>query len=188
MANEIEKYFCGVPGVITHGDFIGKSDVKYKTETDIRKAMTSFRDTLCVAEELLKAIDNLNLRYDGFLGVPETGSLLAFVLNYAKYQKDGKDFSLNMLRSVAKEYQESTDSVYTVLPLNKACRYVLIEDDAVTGSTLLRYLDDAIKGGVSINAVVVVFLRDEDGNLQRQIKQKYNINLYGLIRIKRSKI
>ena len=146
-------------GAISYGSFVGKSGEKYEVETDIRRAIQTYGEAFRVSEEIYKTIIAKLGYFYPVIGVPETGTFLSFFINSIHYQTSKQDFYSNMLRAVPKEYQLATDSVYTVLPLKNEQEYILIEDDVVTGNTLLRCLKNAITNKVKVRAVVVVFGR-----------------------------
>ena len=178
---EIIKYF-EEKRVITRGKFVGKSGTEYSIETDLRNALLSYDSAQRTAQMLVSYI------YDyiddaAFIGVPETGSLLAFYLNEAKHRRSGNDYMPNMLRSIPKEYQLSTNSVFTVLPVDVRQRYVLVEDDVVTGSTLCKYLRIAKEAGVNIVGVVTVFGRDSAITVKK-LCEEYGIPYLEVINVK----
>lgn len=147
-------------GAIIQGDFIGKSGLRYTIETDIRTAFITHNKAMQTARVLLDYIKCYFDEIIPFIGVPETGTLLSFYLNEALYEMNECDYTPNMLRSVPKEYQQSTNSVYTVLPVDNEQKYILIEDDVVTGNTLCKYLKTSLAAGLNIVGVVAVFGRD----------------------------
>lgn len=159
-SEELTKHLI-VCGAIQKGSFVGKSGQPYSIETDIRSGFGTYQRAKETIRLLYDALEERGLTDAPFLGVPETGSLVAFYLNEAYAAKRGEDFSLNMLRASPKEYQTSTNSVYTVLPLQKETEYSLLEDDVVTGKTLLRYLDMALAGGIRIKRVISIFGRSQ---------------------------
>ena len=162
MINNLDlyNYLLQFENVIVKGDFTGKSNVEYCTETDIRYALKSYVEANNTCEKILDEIlKNVSEEFNSFLGVPESGTFLSFFLNQLLYKKTNVDFKMNMLRCNPKIYQSSTNSVNTVLPLDENQKHILIEDDIVTGNTLIKYLDNAIKNNICITAVVAVFVR-----------------------------
>lgn len=145
--------------VIKFGSFIGKSGEAYSIETDIRAAYMGQEIAYETTKMLFDILDQNGFGYLPFIGVPETGTFLANYLNNIMYLKTKKDFSPNMLRASPKAYQCETDSVYTVMPINRNQEYSLIEDDVVTGKTLMKYLDGALNAGLKITNVITVFGR-----------------------------
>ena len=87
-----------------------------------------------------------------------------------------------MLRALPKEYQASSNSVYTVLPLNGQQEYILVEDDVVTGKTLVKYLDQAISKGIKVVAVVSVFGRKKADAVLKYCDNN-NITYFELINV-----
>lgn len=180
-SKELLEYMLAAGGTIQEGNFVGKSGGRYNIETDLRNSMTTFGASVTFAEKLYAAIEEYGAADATFIGVPETGTLLSFFLNLIKYNKSGKDFVYNMLRDRPKRHQCGTDSVFTVLPSNTAIEYTLIEDDVVTGKTLMQYLAEAIDAGLKIKHVVTVFFRSsyQEGvsDIRKQIKELYGIDL-----------
>ena len=88
-----------------------------------------------------------------------------------------------MMRSVPKEYQQSTNSVFTVLPIDTTQKYVLVEDDVVTGGTLCKYLKSAVDAGLNIVGVVAVFGRDS-ATAVNDLCSEYDIPYFELINVK----
>ena len=131
-AKLIEHFYA--TGAILKGDFVGKSGNKYNIETDVRNSLSSHKNALKTAGLVLEAIDREGVPILPFLGVPETGTFIAFYLNQVRGEKTGFDFYPNMMRSVEKDYQSESNTVYSVLPVSKDQEYVFVEDDVVTGN------------------------------------------------------
>ena len=111
MINDLYNYLLQFDDVIKKGDFIGKNNVVYCTETDIRYALRSYVEATNTCEKVLNEIlDKVTEEFNSFLGVPESGTFLAFILNQLLYQKRHKDFKINMLRTKPKNYQINTKS------------------------------------------------------------------------------
>lgn len=169
-------------GVITKGDFVGKAGTNYSVETDLRNAF--LKHTLAKRAALL-LYDYMRQYVDddvAFLGVPETGTLISHYLNTVKYSECGREFVPNMMRSAPKEYQQSTNSVFTVLPIDAAQKYVLVEDDVVTGGTLCKYLKIAVDAGMNIVGVMSVFGRDSAKTVNEMCLE-YGIPYFELINV-----
>lgn len=178
---ELLSYFKET-GTISYGEFVGKSGEKYSIETDLRNSMLTYKSAITLGKKLYETIRTVLGFFRPVIGVPETGSLLAGFINSAYFKDTDCDFCLNMLRASPKEYQSSSNSVYTVLPLNCQQEYILIEDDVVTGKTLTRYLDQSISNGIKVVAVVSVFGRKKAVPVLNYCK-KNNIVYYELINV-----
>lgn len=169
-------------GAICYGSFIGKSGEEYSIETDLRNSMLTYKNAITLGEKLYHTIKNRLGYFRPVIGVPETGSFLANFINYAFYKETDCDFYPNMLRALPKEYQASSNSVYTVLPLNGQQEYILVEDDVVTGKTLVKYLDQAISKGIKVVAVVSVFGRKKADAVLKYCDNN-NITYFELINV-----
>ena len=169
--------------VITRGYFVGKAGTNYSVETDLRNAFLKHTSAERAAHLLYNYIRQYVENDVAFLGVPETGTLIAYYLNNVMFSVDGRDFVPNMMRSVPKEYQQSTNSVFTVLPIDTTQKYVLVEDDVVTGGTLCKYLRIAIDAGLNIVGVVAVFGRDSAVSVN-DLCSEYGIPYIELINVK----
>lgn len=169
--------------VIKFGSFVGKSGKVYSIETDIR---TAYMNQAIAHETTKKLFDVLDENEFGdlpYIGVPETGTFIANYLNNILYLNKRKDFSPNMLRSSPKAYQSETDSIFTVLPINRDQEYSLIEDDVVTGNTLIKYLESALDAGLKIKNVITIFARSSANSVFKFCESK-KINHFEIISIK----
>lgn len=191
MTDTLKKQF--VKRLISDGSiqfgkqFQGKSGQTYACETDIRLSFTSYGKTREIADILLQLITRTidDSSYDYFVGVPETGTMIAQFLNERKYERFRDDFAFNWLRGTPKEYQSTTNSINTVLPNVWSSRGILVEDDIVTGKTLLNYLDVAQRAQLHLTGVVTIFSRDSLGgnSLRKTIQQNYGLPFYSIIDI-----
>lgn len=173
----------------TGKNFVTKSGDIYEYETDLRECFTSYLLGYKTAEYILDLLEeqgvNLN-SFDCFVGVPETGTILANFLNIVKFERTEKDFKINMIRAVEKKYQESTNSVKTVLPLNEQLNVLLVEDDVVTGNTLLNVLNNLKNTNINIIECVSIIdrevKRDDSKLLSDIIKEEYGTYYRSLIK------
>ena len=169
-------------GSVKFGIFSGKSGIEYNCETDIRLSLTSFEKSKIVCEIIYQMVEKYDFEYDYFIGVPETGTLISSFLNAEKYKKSSSDFYYNYLRAVPKHRQENTDSAYTILPRKEGPIAILIEDDVVTGNTMISYLKDAKIAGIEITAVISIFGRRMYTEiLKNKIKSEFGITYISLI-------
>ncbi len=180
-SKDLVAFFIEV-GVITRGNFVGKAGTNYSIETDLRNAFLKHTSAKRAAQLLYDYMRQYVGDDVAFLGVPETGTLISHYLNTTMYSECGRDFVPNMMRSVPKEYQQSTNSVFTVLPIDTTQKYVLIEDDVVTGGTLCKYLKIAMDVGLNIIGVVSVFGRDS-AKAVNEMCAEYSIPYLELINI-----
>lgn len=169
-------------GAIKVGSFVGKSGSSYTVETDIRVALSTHKKAVDMLTCIYKVLDEHKLCGAPFLGVPETGSFIAQYLNQIRYSQTNEDFYCNMLRSVSKEYQIDTHSENTVLPLIEDQEYSLIEDDIVSGNSLLACLKKTLSCGIKIANVIVLFARDSAHKVS-VVCQENNIHYFELFNI-----
>lgn len=181
-SKDLVAFFIEV-GVITRGNFVGKAGTNYSIETDLRNAFLKYTSAKRAARLLYDYMRQYVDDDVAFLGVPETGTLISHYLNTTMYSECGRDFVPNMMRSVPKEYQQSTNSVFTVLPIDTTQKYVLVEDDVVTGGTLCKYLKSAVDAGLNIVGVVAVFGRDSATSVN-DLCMEYGIPYFELINVK----
>jgi orotate phosphoribosyltransferase len=144
--------------------FQTKSGKIYPFETDLRNSIQTWKNAQELAYLILTELKDIIAPDSLILGVPETGSILAFLVNGVR----GGDFPINMMRSVPKEYQKETQ--YTVLPLDPTKHLIVIEDDVVSGTTLIQYLTILKNMGAKNVNVVSVIDREEitDGKSVRE--------------------
>lgn len=171
-------------GAIRYGDFIGKSGCRYHIETDVRRAFFSYGNAMMTSNLIYLVLKETGISNTPFIGVPETGSLMAFFLNACLYNDVKTDFQFNMLRSQPKEYQESTHSVFTVLPMEASDKeYTIVEDDVVTGNTLINYIKVATEAGLRIKNAFAVFGRKNTEVISQKCME-FGVNYTELINIK----
>ncbi|MGG2994031.1 hypothetical protein ABEO75_18825 [Paenibacillus macerans] len=165
--------------------FTSKSGEVFDYETDLRPCYSSFSKAIITSEKIIDALKIDLSNFDYFLGVPETGTLMAFFLNDQKRRITKQNFSVNVLRSHPKEYQASTYSVYTVLPLIPSERVCIVEDDVVTGSSLINCLRLTQDLGFKIDCIVSVIdreHRDKEGYLVKEkIESEFQVEYRSLI-------
>lgn len=169
--------------VIKFGSFVGKSGEIYSIETDIRTAYVKHAVAYETTKMLFDVLDKNGFGDLPYIGVPETGTFIANYLNDIFYLNKQKDFSPNMLRASPKTYQSETNSVFTVLPINCDQEYSLIEDDVVTGNTLIKYLESALNAGLKIKNVITIFARSSANSVFEFCDNK-KINHFEIISIK----
>lgn len=168
--------------VIKFGTFVGKSGETYSVETDIRAAYTKQVVAHETTKKIFDVLDENGLGDLPYIGVPETGTFIANYLNNIFFFKKQKNFSPNMLRASPKTYQSETDSVYAVLPVDRNQEYSLIEDDVVTGNTLIKYLQSALNAGLKIKNVITIFSRSS-ANAVIEFCESKKINHFEIITI-----
>lgn len=159
-----------------------KSKQQVYFDTDIRSTMQILSKLNKLTENIYQLIPSTILdNTDYFIGVPETGNILAIMLNilHAKYTNN-INIPINMIRQLSKNYQ-STLTQETVLPANINLKATLIEDDIVTGGSVLCILK-RMQNIINIRSVVTVIDRDKSvGDL---IQERFDINYIALINIR----
>lgn len=180
MEDSFLKWIIENNVIQTGKDFLTKSGKIFDYETDLREALKTHNSALKTSSLIFSLMDIKNLdQFDCFVGVPETGTLLASYLNQIKYEISKKDFPINMIRAVEKNYQSSTQSTKSVLPLIKELKVILIEDDVVTGKTLLDTIEKLKNTSFNILEVISIIDREENlengKSLKQHIKDEYDL-------------
>ena len=149
---------------IRNGSFLSKSGDHFSYETDLRNAYDSFESANKTSQYIFEMLNVDQYKEEFFfLGVPETGSIIALFLNWFLYQNKKTDFYFNILRSVPKLYQESTRSIHTVLP-SRNSKVIIVEDDVVSGNTLVNTIDTVKNLNFEIIDVVSIIDRGSTHN------------------------
>lgn len=133
---------------------------RFSFETDIRPAFLTHEKAKETSHLIYDLVRESVRPFDFILGVPETGTMMAFFLNDIHARSSRSDLPVNLLRANPKPYQGVTAN--TVQPLSKTSRIILIEDDVVSGKTLLSYVRTLHRMGMRRVQVVSV--------IDRQIK------------------
>lgn len=160
MKRELLKHLFATNSImVSEKGFVTKSGRMYFFETDVRNGMAGRVN----AEKFSAILFSLLKRYIGdktlIMGVPETGTLIAMLLYARRLKETDDDFPVNILRGQPKEYQRET--VYTVLPIEKNQDVLIIEDDVVTGNTLIDYVTRLKSLGLKNVTVVSIIDRKE---------------------------
>ena len=129
-------------GVITYSEngFDGKNG-SYTIETDILPCLRNHEKLIETARLIYHSLTEEQRNVDCFVGVPETGTLIVNYLNFIHHEVTGRDIPILPLRSATKEYQDKRGTAHSVVPLDKNFKITLIEDDTVTGNSVV----DALK-------------------------------------------
>lgn len=169
----------------TGNSFTSKSGKSFNYETDLRYCYLSQFNAIKTTKMILNSLEMDLNTFDYFMGVPETGTLMALFLNYQKYLMTNVDFPINMLRSHHKEYQGSTNSIHTVLPLSTSNRVCVIEDDVVTGATLIKCLRQVKDLGFDVIHVVSVIdrqlLDEQNVSVKEKIETEFKTDYHALV-------
>lgn len=183
MKKEFINWLVEKKVIVSGKKFITKSGMEFDYETDIRYAMKNYEDAYKTSEYIYNLMDVKE--FDCFVGVPETGTLIANFLNHIKYSKLNENFDINMIRAVNKNYQTSTNSIKTVLPLDRKLKVCIIEDDVVTGNSIIKCIRNITNSNIEIVNVVSVIDRDisyiEGKTLKEYLKDFYKINYYNIL-------
>jgi orotate phosphoribosyltransferase len=127
-----------------------------------------------LSEYILKFIQNLNLKFDCFYGVPEGATKIAIItqFKFAKRQKDyGKEgYPLVMGRGKPKKHGNPKDRYFLGIPEGKI---ILIEDVTTTGNSLLNSTNTLkTLDNVEIVAAIGLTNRNELGKDKKTVKEK----------------
>lgn len=176
-----EKYGCFR---FSDMGFNTKSGVMFKVEVDFRKATDSVRK----AKKFLRNVYDLIIAdhpdIDCFMGIPDTGSMIAMILNVI-HQEQNPDRSIhfNMVRSEVKNYIKAAP--VTVQPVLQARNICLIEDDVVTGHTLIQYLHQLKclpRKRILVYSLVDRQYKNEEGKTVAEIiKEEFNYPYQAII-------
>jgi len=110
---------------------------------------------------LLDFVEEKEIRFDCFLGVPEGGTKLAVIADYLKGKREGNPRQpVVMLRGRPKEHGDPRDRLL-LGPLAEGDRVVLLEDVVTTGGSVLRVIGEMRSMGVEVCAVVSLVDRME---------------------------
>lgn len=165
MRDKLLEYLFATKSImVSEEGFVAKSGGRYHFETDVREAMRDSRGAAQLAEILYTLIEERVGPETLIVGVPETGTFLAFLLNAQRAKRGTKPFTINMLRAQPKPYQKET--AISVLPIPAEAEILLIEDDIVTGDTLISYLNQLSTRKFKKVEVVAIIDREDSKSVQ----------------------
>jgi len=120
---------------------------------------------------ILNFVDERNLRFDYFFGVPEGVTKLATVLNYKRGVINvDMEHRLVIGRAKPKLHGMPKDK-YFVGDVRQDDRVVMIEDVTTTGGSLLRSIDKLNEVGLNIVAVIGIVNRMEKRDDGKSVEQ-----------------
>ena len=168
---------------------INKKPIKLKSgrisyyDVDIRNSMENSESLKELCKYIYAYTEENNLKPDAYLGVPETGTPIALILNTLINYKKSSTVPQIMLRSHPKKYQ-AIETHYSVTPIPKNLKFVLIEDDVTTGNSLRECIKRLLKLNVKIQAVISITNRLEkrsDGKtVEKLIIGNFKIPFYSI--------
>ncbi len=140
-----------------------------------------------VTDFILDFIEDHKLTSDYFLGVPESATKLATILNY-KYakKKNNPQQRLVMGRGKPKEHGMITDRCF-VGDVRRDDKVIVIEDATTTGGSLLKTSNLLKEAGVVVVAALALVNRlqkTEEGKSVQEVLQEHNIPFFSLTDIK----
>ncbi|KKP79760.1 MAG: hypothetical protein A2271_00450 [Candidatus Moranbacteria bacterium RIFOXYA12_FULL_35_19] len=145
---------------------ISKKPIKLKSgrisyyDVDIRNSMKDSGSLKKLCRYIYAYAKENNLKPDAYLGVPDTGTPIAIILNTLIDYKKPSTVPQIVLRSHAKKYQ-AKETHHSVTPIPKNLEFVLIEDDVTTGNSLREFIKLLLKINVKIQAVISITNRLE---------------------------
>ncbi len=173
---------------------INKKPIKLKSgrisyyDVDIRNSMKNSESLKKLCRHIYAYTKKNNLKPDAYLGVPETGTPIAIVLNTLINYKKPSTVPQIVLRSHPKKYQ-AKETHYSVTPVPKNLKFVLIEDDVTTGNSLRKCIKLLLKLNVKIQAVISITNRLEtrsDGKtVEKSIREDFKIPFYSITNSRR---
>lgn len=168
---------------------VDKKPVKLKSgrisyyDVDIRNCMKNSESLKRLCEYIYAYAKENNLKPDAYLGVPETGTPIAVILNTLIKYKKASTIPQIILRSHPKKYQ-AKETHYSVTPIPKNLKFVLIEDDVTTGNSLRECIKLLIRLGIKIQAVISITNRLEtrsDGRtVEKSVHEDFKIPFYSI--------
>jgi orotate phosphoribosyltransferase len=173
---------------------INKKPIKLKSgrisyyDVDIRNSMKDSGSLEKLCKHIYAYTKENNLKPDAYLGVPETGTPIAIILNTLIDYKKSSTVPQIVLRSHPKKYQ-AKETHYSVTPIPKNLKFVLIEDDVTTGNSLRECIKLLLKLNVKIQAVISVTNRLEttrDGRtVEKSIREDFKTPFYSITNSRR---
>lgn len=152
-------------------------------DVDIRNGMKNSESLKELCKYIYAYTKENNLKPDAYLGVPETGTPIAIVLNTLINYKKASTVPQIVLRSHPKKYQ-AEETHYSVTPIPKNLKFILIEDDVTTGDSLRECIELLIKLSVKIQAVISITNRLEKRNdgktVEKSIYEDFKIPFYSI--------
>lgn len=168
---------------------INKKPIKLKSgrisyyDVDIRNSMKNSESLKKLCKYIYAYAENNNLKPDAYLGVPETGTPIAVILNTLISYKKPSTVPQIVLRSHPKKYQ-AKETHHSVTPIPKNLKFVLIEDDVTTGNSLRVCIKLLLKINVKIQAVISITnrleIRNDGRTVEKSIREDFKIPFYSI--------
>lgn len=144
-----------------------KSGISCYFDTDLRNAISTCGNLRRLASLVYDCLPCSAVKpQTGFLGVPETGHLLAVALSFEHANRVARDVPINLIRAATKDYQ-GAKTKDTVLPICKTRPLVLVEDDVVSGGTIRETVRRFPKGQFTH----IVSVMDRDPNVAESLNR-----------------
>lgn len=168
---------------------INKKPIKLKSgrvsyyDVDIRNSMKNSESLKELCKHIYAYANANDLKPDAYLGVPETGTPIAIILNTLINYKKPSGVPQIVLRSHPKRYQ-AKETHYSVTPMSKNLKFILIEDDVTTGNSLRDCIKLLLKLKVKIQAVISITdrleIRTDGKTVERSIREDFKIPFYSI--------
>lgn len=149
-------------------------------DIDIRNAMTNVADLIALCKYIYAYCMEHGLKPDYFLGVPETCTPMAVILNTLIDYKKLNAVPLNIIRSAPKTYQDKS-TWHSVNPfMIRGNKCILIEDDVTTGNTLIKTIKLLKSKKVQLLGVITISnrleVRDDGLSVSAYVNKKMKTN------------
>jgi orotate phosphoribosyltransferase len=159
-----EKPLTMKSGIVTHFD------------TDIRNAMGTVQKNKELFELVYLALPKeIREETQVFLGVPETGHFLSFYLNQIHAQNIGAEKVMDNLVREAPDARQGK----TVLDIKEGI-YTLLEDDIVSGSTVIHFMEQIPQGYIKYLVSVI----ERDSRVGESIGTRFGAKFQSLVNIR----
>lgn len=168
---------------------INRKPIKLKSgrisyyDVDIRNNMKNSESLEKLCKHIYAYVKENNLKPDAYLGVPETGTPIAIILNTLINYKEPSMVPQIVLRSHPKKYQ-AKETHYSVTPIPKNLKFILIEDDVTTGNTLRKCIKLLLNLHVKIQAVISITnrleIRNDGRTVEKSISEDFKIPFYSI--------
>lgn len=127
-----------------------------------------------LTRHLLDFVEDLNIKFDFFYGVPEGATKLSVLANYIWGQNNNNpDQPLVIGRTQPKSHGDPKDR-YFIGPIKKNQKVIVIEDVTTTGESLIKSIENMQNTGLCIKASIALFNRMQKRYDNKGVMEKIN--------------